>query len=120
MAHSYPRIGSTSKKWPDPKKQGPKCSACGARSFYRVEIQVNWFRGDDEVAKACEVHKADFVALLAGPAPALWALHIAGPDDYHAMPSEAEARELAAVINSAATERAAPNLGIREGVKSCS
>lgn len=47
MARRYPRLGSTQKI-----KPGPQCWVCkqpGADR--RVEVQVNWFRGDDDVYK---------------------------------------------------------------------
>lgn len=36
--------------------------------MFLVDIQCNWFRGDDEMAHACVVHKGDdsIHALLAG------------------------------------------------------
>lgn len=41
----------------------PPCAVCGAPSTHRVEIQINWFRGDDEAANACEAHRKDAAAL---------------------------------------------------------
>lgn len=71
----YPRIGSAKDrrdKWTYLNKRGvvksvsnrPACSACGAEATHVVEIQVNWFRGDDEQRKACMQHKDDAHALL--------------------------------------------------------
>jgi len=66
---AYPRIGRTSlqRKWEKlPPKGAPKCSACSQPARFRVEVQVNWFRGDDEVGNACPQHKGDAVAVLQG------------------------------------------------------
>jgi hypothetical protein len=64
------------KKWTTRNKNGelvsvgnrPRCVVCGADASYIVDIEVNWFRGDDEVVKSCETHKNDAEALLAGRA----------------------------------------------------
>ena len=49
MARTYPRIGEISTPY---KPQG-MCIFCGGnKANRRIEIQVNWFRGDDDVAKA--------------------------------------------------------------------
>lgn len=66
---TYPRIGRTSRqlKWDKlPVKAAPKCSACDQPARFRVEVEVSWFRGDDESGRACAVHKDDALALLAG------------------------------------------------------
>ncbi len=45
MAKQYPTIGSK-----QPWRTGKKCAICGkAGTDQRIDIQVNWFRGDDEV-----------------------------------------------------------------------
>ena len=63
---NYPCIGSTIKlKVPDLRrcgrsineKQGKRCWICGEKATVRNDIQVSWFRGDDEVVYACEAHK---------------------------------------------------------------
>lgn len=67
--NSYPRIGRTSlrRKWEKlPAKTAPKCSACTQPARFRVDVEVNWFRGDDECGRACNEHKNDALALLAG------------------------------------------------------
>lgn len=68
MSRSYPRIGAAykNKKWEalGPGK-GPVCDACGAKALFRVDVEVGWFRGDDESRKACAQHKEDALALLA-------------------------------------------------------
>jgi hypothetical protein len=46
----YPRIGADR-----PAKRG-MCSCCNQTAMRRVDIQVNWFRGDDEVLQLCELH----------------------------------------------------------------
>ncbi|RST54130.1 hypothetical protein [Variovorax sp. DXTD-1] len=66
---SYPRVGRTSRqqKWDKlPPKAAPKCSACDQPARFRVDVEVNWFRGDDECGRACADHKNDAIALLAG------------------------------------------------------
>jgi len=74
MARDYPRIGSTRdmrKKWTIQRNgkthsvnNRPRCAACSEEASYRVDIQVNWFRGDDEARTACPAHKNDAAALL--------------------------------------------------------
>ena len=49
----YPRISETEKK---PRNTSARCP-CGKMGEYRVTIQVNIFRGDDEVEWRCEAHK---------------------------------------------------------------
>jgi hypothetical protein len=49
----YPRIGS------DRAVKGKKqCHCCREIAARKVDIQVNWFRGDDEVLQLCELHYA--------------------------------------------------------------
>ena len=46
-----PRIGS------DRSMQGARlCDCCTSTAKRRVDVQVNWFRGDDEVLKLCDAH----------------------------------------------------------------
>lgn len=63
----YPRIGSERLHRPQRGQKRPlktpPCIVCGEPSTHRVEIQVNWFRGDDEIANACQTHRKDAVAL---------------------------------------------------------
>lgn len=66
---TYPRVGRTSRqlKWDKlPAKAAPKCSACDQPARFRVDVEVNWFRGDDECGRACAAHKDDAIRLLAG------------------------------------------------------
>lgn len=35
------------------------CEVCGKQSTHRVEMRVNWFRGDDERLKLCSEHTAE-------------------------------------------------------------
>lgn len=56
----YPRIGESRKG-----KHGGKCSACGKRGEFRVDIEVSYMRGDDEVVWACDEHRKDVGALTA-------------------------------------------------------
>jgi hypothetical protein len=70
MARDYPRLGYISKRrhWQENPKNAPNCDVigCTAKATHRVDIQVNWFRGEDEVASACEAHKSSMTDLLAG------------------------------------------------------
>lgn len=66
---TYPRVGRTKRqlKWDKlPAKAAPKCSACDQPARFRVEVEVNYFRGDDECGRACAEHKDDALALLDG------------------------------------------------------
>lgn len=74
--HDYPRIGSTRalgndkkrKVWKTNPKAAPRCVVigCTCPATARVDVEVNWFRGDDEVGQACATHKSDAAAVLAG------------------------------------------------------
>ena len=70
MAKQYPNIGSSTlrKAWATNQNGAPKCMAesCECKATHRVEVQVNWFRGDDEVGNACDAHKKDAAALAVG------------------------------------------------------
>lgn len=56
----YPRIGGVlSKK----KNTSAKCR-CGAIAKHKTTVQVDIFRGDDEVFWACSEHKNDSAFLL--------------------------------------------------------
>ncbi|EAW8084279.1 hypothetical protein AAC57_002105 [Salmonella enterica subsp. enterica] len=58
----YPRVGGVlSKK----KNTSAKCR-CGAVAKYKTTVQVDIFRGDDEVFWSCAEHKNDCVFLLDG------------------------------------------------------
>jgi Trm5-related predicted tRNA methylase len=58
----YPRVGSVlSKK----KNTSAKCR-CGEVGKYKTTVQVDIFRGDDEVFWSCSEHKNDCVFLLGG------------------------------------------------------
>ena len=72
MAKQYPHAElKKQKRWAELAKAGkptPQCRAdgCTAGSLYRVDIEVNWFRGEDIVTRACEAHKKDIPALIRG------------------------------------------------------
>lgn len=51
----YPRIGGVSAK---KKNTSAKCK-CGAVAKYKTTVQVNVFRGDDEVFWTCDEHKTE-------------------------------------------------------------
>jgi hypothetical protein len=61
----YPKIGGTRdmrKKWgSNPSKR--KCLVCGALAEYITEVEVNWFRGDDECVNTCAAHRNDMHAI---------------------------------------------------------
>lgn len=50
MAHQYPRVGASK-----PLDRG-LCSCCQHPAVRRVDIQVSYMRGDDEVLKLCLEH----------------------------------------------------------------
>lgn len=69
MAREYPRIGSAGfrKSWQKTPTNAPFCIApgCDCRATHRPEIEVNWFRGDDEKGgPVCKAHGTDAVKLL--------------------------------------------------------
>ena len=74
-AREYPRIGRTQDrraKWTYTDRRGciksqsnrPRCAACGAEATHKVDVEVNWFRGDDEQVNSCLAHKDDANALI--------------------------------------------------------
>lgn len=52
---AYPRIGKTQKR---PKNTQAKCK-CGEIGKFRVHVQVDYMRGNDEVFWACPAHRND-------------------------------------------------------------
>ena len=70
MSKSYPVIGNSRERngWRKNPKAAPECAAigCECKATHRVEIEINWFRGDDEVTNACDTHRKDAGALLRG------------------------------------------------------
>ncbi len=72
---AYPRIADTGfrKGWQKEPKAAPFCCvpSCGLRATHQPDIQVNWFRGDDEGAgPCCKAHSTDVEVLL--QATAAW------------------------------------------------
>lgn len=78
-SRTYPRLGrcrDMRKKWTlqAGKRKGqsvnnrPRCAGCGAEAEFIVDVEVNWFRGDDEAVKACGQCRGDANKLLAGSA----------------------------------------------------
>lgn len=54
MAKKYPAIGHKRK----PKNPGGlPCIVCGVVTTGKVDIEVNYFRGDDDQVRACELHQ---------------------------------------------------------------
>lgn len=53
MSKKYPLVGCKKK----PKNAGGlPCIICGVPTTGKVDIEVNWFRGDDDQVRACEKH----------------------------------------------------------------
>ena len=56
MAKIYPVIGQ--KKLPHKKSVGGlPCIICGEPTTGKVDIEVNYFRGDDEQVRVCPTHQ---------------------------------------------------------------
>ncbi|MFM3113655.1 hypothetical protein AB8T59_27785, partial [Klebsiella pneumoniae] len=51
----YPRVGSVAAK---SKNTSAKCK-CGAVAKFKTTVEVNVFRGDDEVVWSCNEHKKE-------------------------------------------------------------
>ncbi|WP_312463418.1 hypothetical protein [Comamonas sp.] len=70
MSKRYPTIGNVRARdaWRKNPKGAPQCVApgCGCKATHRVDVEVNCFRGDDEVGNACPLHKNDAAAVLQG------------------------------------------------------
>jgi|GEM_PF-861066 len=70
MSKGYPAIGNARARnaWRKNPKGAPQCVApgCGCKATHRVDVEVNCFRGDDEVGNACPLHKNDAAAVLQG------------------------------------------------------
>lgn len=66
MSAKYPRVSIAARraKWIENPTSAPKCDVCGEPATHRVCVEVNWFRGDDEVCNACDAHKNDAAALV--------------------------------------------------------
>lgn len=56
----YPRIGGISAKT---KNTSARCK-CGATAKHKTTIEMNVFRGDDEVLWSCNEHKKDCAFLI--------------------------------------------------------
>lgn len=70
MSKCYPIIGNIRARdaWRKNPKGAPQCVApgCACKATHRVDVEVNYFRGDDEVGNACPLHKNDAAAVLQG------------------------------------------------------
>ena len=51
----YPKLGGCMKK---PKNTSAKC-ACGELGKFKVDIQWDWMRGNDDVVWSCKLHRKD-------------------------------------------------------------
>jgi hypothetical protein len=55
MAKKYPAIGCKKK----PRNAGGlPCIICGVQTTGKVDIEVSWFRGDDEQVRVCAEHQS--------------------------------------------------------------
>jgi hypothetical protein len=60
VAKSYPYLAGRRPLKPQHiASQKPACKVCGEPALYRCEIQVNWFRGDDENELRCAEHSKE-------------------------------------------------------------
>lgn len=70
MSKDYPAIGNARARnaWRKNPTGAPQCVAprCGYKATHSVDVEVNCFRGDDEVGNACPLHKNDAAAVLQG------------------------------------------------------
>jgi hypothetical protein len=66
MAREYPRSTATKERaWAKlPEHEGPRCTICGRKALFKVVVEVSWFRGDDEVFKACDEHRSHHAQAL--------------------------------------------------------
>jgi len=69
----YPRLGERLRLKPTSEAQ---CCVCGAKAYYRLDIEINWFRGDDVVVKVCTAH-----SIKSGGEAATWLLTELDPDE---------------------------------------
>ena len=54
MAKKYPAIGRKKR----PKNAGGlPCIICGIPTTGKIDIEVNWFRGDDDQVRVCAEHQ---------------------------------------------------------------
>lgn len=53
MSKQYPCIGSKRKPHNKRPRNGPKCILCQQPTSGKVEVQVSYMRGDDEVEPVC-------------------------------------------------------------------
>lgn len=60
MTKKYPKIGAII---PRPKNIHALC-VCGEIGKFRVMLEINQFRGDDDCVWACEQHKKDLNFLI--------------------------------------------------------
>lgn len=52
----YPKIGRISKVGKTQRRNGKLCDCCDKPAVTWMDVQVSWFRGEDEVLKLCEEH----------------------------------------------------------------
>ena len=70
MSKKYPVVGRSKAvtAWIKNPKGAPKCdaAACDAPARMQLDCEVNWFRGDDVIARACGAHYQDLAGVIAG------------------------------------------------------
>ena len=61
MGHKYPRIGERREFDPslNPAHAKRPCYFCNTPAVARIDIQVNWFRGEDKSYFVCNRHNTD-------------------------------------------------------------
>lgn len=47
---AYPRLGA------ERQLKNKQCSCCDQKALKRIDIQVSWLRGEDDVFNVCETH----------------------------------------------------------------
>lgn len=55
---TYPRVGEKRKQ----DGGGKRCQICDRPAAYRVDVQLNEFRGDDDVIRTCGEKDAEILA----------------------------------------------------------
>jgi hypothetical protein len=56
VSRKYPRVDSRSKVKPPNSRGNCKATGCGKPATWRVYVQFNWFRGEDECVVCCDDH----------------------------------------------------------------
>lgn len=67
--HTVKRIPRPGSRWPRVEitineKTKNRCVVCGGPATHMTEVEVNWFRGDDESVKTCAEHRQDITGIV--------------------------------------------------------